>query len=123
MKRIAALALGAALSLGILTGCGGGSGQTVQMTVVMGEGGVWIYEPDTITVNKGDKIELTLINKDAAQPHSLLIPDLNFNSGEVAINSQGTFTVNASKAGEFQFYCDVPGHKEVGMVGKITVQG
>jgi len=116
------LALGAVLTLGVLTGCGGSSGETKQMTIVMGEGGVWTFNPDHITANKGDKIELTLINKDAAQPHSLLIPDLNFNSGEIAPNSEGTFTITASKKGEFQFYCDIPGHKEVGMVGKITVQ-
>ena len=25
-------------------------------------------------------------------------------------------------AGEYEFYCNIPGHKEAGMVGKLTVQ-
>lgn len=121
MNRTVALALTAALSLGVLAGCGGGSGKTTQLTVTLGEGGKWTFNPDTITANKGDKIEVTLVNKDTAQPHSLVIPDLNFKSGEVAIGKEAKFTINASKSGTFDFWCDVPGHKEGNMIGKITV--
>ncbi|MGI8484578.1 MAG: plastocyanin/azurin family copper-binding protein [Thermomicrobiales bacterium] len=27
-----------------------------------------------------------------------------------------------AKAGTYQYYCSVPGHKEAGMVGKLTVK-
>lgn len=120
MKKVVLLALVAILSLGILAGCGGGGAGTT-LEVIMGEGGAMTYSPATLTVKKGDKVSVKLINKDAAQAHSFLIPDLKVKSSQVAPGKTETINFTADKAGTFEFYCDVPGHKEGGMVGKMTV--
>ena len=122
MKKVVLLALVAVLPLGILAGCGGGGGGAgTTLEVIMGEGGAMTYSPATLTVKKGDKVSVKLINKDAAQAHSFLITDLKVKSSQVAPGKTETINFTADKAGTFEFYCDVPGHKEGGMVGKMTV--
>lgn len=120
-KKLAALGLVAALSLGLLAGCGGGGGNVNKVTVEMGEGGNFVFKPATVTVKKGDTVEMTLINKDTGAEHSFVATDLNAKSPKVAAGATQTYTFKATKEGTFEFFCDVPGHKEGNMVGKITV--
>lgn len=123
MKKIFALVLMAVLSLGILTACGGGGGgATKEITVEMGEGGAMTFKPANLEVAKGENVKLTLINKDPGQAHSLVITALNFKSKQLAPNTQEVYTFKADKAGNHDFFCDVPGHKDAQMVGKINVK-
>lgn len=123
MKKIFAMVLMAVLSLGILTACGGGGGgATTELTVTMGEGGSMEFNPKTVEVNKGDSVKLTLINKDPGQAHSFVSTPLNFKSKQLAPNTQEVYTFKADKAGNHEFFCDVPGHKDAQMVGKINVK-
>lgn len=119
-KKLAALGLVAALALGILAGCGGG-GNTAKLTINLGENGAFVFNPSTLTVKKGDNVEVTLVNKDTAAEHSFVATDLNAKSPKVAAGATQTYTFKADKEGTFDFWCDVPGHKEGNMVGKITV--
>lgn len=93
-----------------------------KLTVVMGRDGAMAFEPSTLTVRRGSVVELTLVNKDAAQSHSLVIVDLNVKSRQVMPGETAKLTFSAAKAGSFRLYCDVPGHKDAGMVGAIYVQ-
>ncbi len=84
------------------------------------EASQWQFSPDTITVNKGDTVQITLVNKDVS--HGISIPDFGFDlkagAGE---NATGQFT--ADKAGTFGFRCNVfcgEGHKE--MTGTLVVK-
>ena len=36
-------------------------------------------------------------------------------------NDHGELVFEATEAGEYEFYCSVPGHREAGMVGKIII--
>jgi len=120
MKKIAVLVLIAILSLGVLTACGGG-GETKKLEVLMGENNEFKYNPNTLPVKKGENVEVTLVNKDTAQAHTFIIKDLNVKSGQVQPGKSETVKFKATKTGEFETVCDVAGHKEGGMVGKITV--
>ncbi|HEY3363793.1 MAG TPA: cupredoxin domain-containing protein [Symbiobacteriaceae bacterium] len=122
MKKILVFALAAVLSLGILAGCGGG-GKTVPLTVNMGENGAMTYSPATLSVAKGDAVEVTLVNKDSAQAHSFIINELNVKTEQVPAGTTKKTTFKADKAGTFEYYCDVPGHKDGGMHGTLTVKG
>ncbi|MDF2628712.1 MAG: hypothetical protein K0R39_2543 [Symbiobacteriaceae bacterium] len=121
MKKALIFAIVAVLSLGILTACGGGGGNTVKLQVIAGENGEMKYNPETLTAKKGDKIELTLVNKDSAQPHTFIIEKFNGKTKQVQPGQQETITFTANAAGDIEFLCDVPGHKDGGMVGKLTV--
>ena len=57
----------------------------------------WGYEPDTITVNRGDKVRITIDNIDAL--HGIRIPEL-----EISGNSAVEFIVD--ETGEFVWYCN-----------------
>lgn len=121
MKKVFILAIVAVLSLGILTACGGGGGAAKKIEVIAGENGEMKYNPEVLTAKKGEKIELTLVNKDAAQTHSLIISKFNAKTKQVQPGKSETITFTANATGDIEFICDVPGHKEGGMVGKITV--
>lgn len=123
MKKMALLALVAVLALGLLAGCGGGAGGAAKtLTVNMGEGGAFKFNPDNLSVAKGDTVNVTIVNKDSAQAHTFLLPDFNVKSTQVAPGKTETLKFTASKTGNFSFYCDVPGHKDGGMTGKLEVK-
>jgi uncharacterized cupredoxin-like copper-binding protein len=44
------------------------------------------------------------------------------NGREVEPGKTGELVWRFSKAGEFEFACLIPGHREAGMVGKIVVK-
>jgi uncharacterized cupredoxin-like copper-binding protein len=114
---LAALAIAAVL---IVTGCGGGqtsSGKTSEVTLTLTE---FKFTPDTINAKVGERVKVTLDNKGALK-HNIKQADLNIDTA-VEAGQTATFEFTPTKAGTFDFDCDVPGHKEAGMVGKIVVQ-
>lgn len=123
MKKLM-LVLVAVLALGVLAACGGGGGGAAakEITVELGANGEWKFNPEVIEVAKGEKVKVNLVNKDAAQPHSFVVAALNAKSTQVPANSTGSVEFTANQTGEFELICDVPGHKEAGMVGKIVVK-
>ena len=99
-------------------GAAGGAGGTVDMTAVD-----YKFNPSDPTLNHGD-VTFRLTN-DGQQPHSLEIEDVNGQDQELESDVQpgdsNTLTVNLP-SGKYEFYCPVPGHKELGMEGEITVK-
>ena len=72
------------------------------------------YSPDSITVNKGDKVRLKINNADVL--HGIRIPDLNLKGNEFV-----EFTAN--KTGEFIWYCtNMCGEGHRTMKGKLIVK-
>ena len=124
MKKLVMLVLVAVMSLGVLTACGGGgsSAPAKEITVNMGIDGAMTFEPDVLEVDKGTKLKITLVNKDPSVAHTFLIPALNVKSSQVPAGGTEVIEVTANKQGNHEIICDVPGHKESGMVGKINVK-
>lgn len=98
---------------------GGGAAQQVRIT------GLDIrYEPTTLTVRSGSTVRLTL-NNTGALVHDWVVDDLEgkkVSTGDVGAGRTGTVDFTPTRAGTYDFYCIQPGHKEAGMVGKLTVQ-
>ncbi|MGE5674145.1 MAG: cupredoxin domain-containing protein [Mycobacterium leprae] len=124
MKKLFTLGLIAVLAATLLTACSGGAGggKTVPLTLTMGENNQMKFNPATITVDKGSTVQLTLVNKDTAQAHDFTVPDFNVMSPNVGPGQSATIKFTANKAGTFTFFCSVPGHRENGMQGTITVK-
>lgn len=74
----------------------------------------FVYSPDTITVNKGDRVKINIDNTDTT--HGIRIPDYN-------VKGEKWVEFTADKSGEFDFFCNVfcgTGHME--MQGKLIVK-
>lgn len=123
MKKLVMLVLVAMMALGVLTACAGGGGAAKELNVELGKDGQWKFTPDKLEVAKGDTVKINLVNKDTtSQAHSFVISVLNVKSQQIAAGGTGSVTVKADKTGEFDIICDVPGHKDAGMVGKLIVK-
>ena len=77
------------------------------------------FAPSTITVNKGDKVKITITSIDAV--HGFLLLDFNINE-KLEPNKPVTVEFLADKAGTFAFKCSVPcGSGHINMSGNLIV--
>jgi len=69
----------------------------------------------------GQPVTLVLDNSEAESEHAVFFPALGVRlfaqAGEIVHK-----TVIFDKPGEFTFVCDLPGHREAGMAGKLVVR-
>lgn len=79
-----------------------------------------IVNPELV-VNQGDTVRITVVNGDPVM-HDLKIDAFNVFTGELLADEQ-TVTVEfvANHAGDFEYYCSVPGHRDIGMKGLLRV--
>lgn len=104
---------------------------TIEFTLktMLGEGGFYflgvggeidgIKNPD-LHVKEGDIVKVTLINGDGVE-HDLVI----FGRMAEHVKEKGEAThlvFRADEAGEYSYYCAVPGHREAGMEGLLIVE-
>ncbi len=79
------------------------------------------FEPDEISASAGEDLEITLDNTDG-QPHTFTLDEADFEiEADGGESESGTLSV-PDEAGEYEFYCSVPGHRESGQVGTLTVE-
>jgi uncharacterized cupredoxin-like copper-binding protein len=70
---------------------------------------------------KAGKVTLVMANPSQLS-HSIAIQGGSVNMAGPVVGPGGTSTVSASlKPGTYTFYCTVPGHREAGMFGTLTV--
>ncbi|MGH6835580.1 MAG: cupredoxin domain-containing protein [Methylocella sp.] len=78
------------------------------------------FSPATVLVDAGGAVTLVLDNSGAETEHGLFVPALGFRlqakAGEIA-RKDTVF----EKPGKYEFICDLPGHREAGMTGKLIV--
>jgi plastocyanin len=68
------------------------------------------------------KVEIRMKNT-SSTPHDIAISGAGVNQVGPIVSNGGSSTVNAHlKPGKYTFYCSVPGHREAGMVGTLTVK-
>ena len=108
-------------AVGLVAACGGQSGQPAGSTMVtMTE---YKFDPSQINAKAG-KVDFYLVNAGTVA-HDMVITDSTGKSVAkselVSAGDSFNFSIDNLPAGSYQFYCDVPGHKESGMVGTLTV--
>ena len=77
----------------------------------------------TLRVNDGDVVQVSLVNNDGIE-HDVVFPE--FKAGTDRVNRKGASSVTvfrADKAGEYAYFCSLPGHRQAGMEGKLVVGG
>jgi uncharacterized cupredoxin-like copper-binding protein len=96
-------------------GNSGGSGGT---TVVATE---FAFDPSSFTLPADTDVELTLENAGVVE-HDIVVEELD--DRELVFADAGetvTETVNLP-AGSYTIYCSIPGHRDAGMEGSLTVE-
>ena len=78
------------------------------------------FKPNAITIPANTDVTVTFKNT-GFLPHDFSIDALSISTGSINGGQETSVTINAS-AGTYQFYCNVPGHKDAGMVGVLTVK-
>lgn len=109
--------------------------------VTMGESdGKMLFAPARLEVKKGDQIKFVLRN-DGELDHEFVLastadnrehaeamqknPDMAHeepNGRQIAPKKTGEIVWKFTKAGEFEYACLIPGHRDAGMTGKIVVK-
>ena len=80
------------------------------------------FQPNQITAEPGQVVAITLSNPDSIK-HDFVVDDIGGESIQVELQprQEVTFTITMpDEPGEWQFYCSVPGHRELGMEGIIV---
>jgi uncharacterized cupredoxin-like copper-binding protein len=111
------------------------------VTIAMSEkDGKMLFVPDRIEVRRGEQVKFALRNNGELD-HELVVatleenlkhaiemqknPDMEHddpNAKRLAPKKSGEIVWQFTKAGEFDFSCLIPGHREAGMTGKIVVK-
>jgi uncharacterized cupredoxin-like copper-binding protein len=112
----------------------------VQITMRETEDGKMLFVPDRIHVRKGEQVRFLLRNNGAVDHEIVLAtleenlrhaeemrknPDMEHddpNARRLAPRKSGEILWRFTKAGEFDFSCLIPGHREAGMFGTIIVK-
>ena len=99
------------------------------------------FRPDLIEVRQGEQIHFVLKNVDQLKDHEFMLatkeenlehvemmkakPNMEHNDPNAKrLRSKETKEMywRFTKPGEFEFSCNIPGHREAGMVGKVIVK-
>jgi plastocyanin len=130
IRWMAAALAAAALAL---AGCGGSSNKTSSsgsggaaggsggstLAIAASPSGALKFTNSTLTAKAG-KVKIAFTNK-SSTPHGVVITGNGVNAHtSVITNGNASATANL-KPGKYTFYCPVPGHRQAGMVGTITV--
>src|SRR3954454_7581840 len=104
------------------TASGGASGgASSNLKVAADPGGALKFDKSSLSAKSGN-VTITMDNPSDV-PHGVAIEGNGVDKDGQVVNKGGKSTVTASlKPGTYEFYCPVPGHKQAGMEGKLTVK-
>jgi plastocyanin len=100
------------------------SGPVTTLDVSSPSDGGLVFNPDGLQAKPGN-VQIDYDNPSPV-PHSIAVATANGNViGEVQPFSGGkqALDLNDLKPGKYVYYCTVPGHREAGMEGDLTVVG
>ena len=106
------------------TGATGATGATESLDVSSPADGGLVFEPNGLMAKPGN-VTITYDNPSPV-PHSIAVATSNGNVlGQVQPFTNNSESVQLSNLapGSYVFYCTVPGHREAGMEGNLTVTG
>jgi len=117
-----------------------GDPRKVTRTIRVSMNDTMRFEPQDVTVRKGETVRFVVANKGAVlhemvlgtaqalKDHAELMkkhPGMEHDEPSMAHvkpGAAGEIVWQFTQAGEFQFACLIPGHFEAGMVGKVVVK-
>jgi uncharacterized cupredoxin-like copper-binding protein len=102
-------------------GAGAAAGSSGTLHLNADPGGALRFNTNSLTVSVG---KVTLVMDNPSQlSHSIAITGNGVSAAGEVVGPAGRSTVSATlKPGTYTFYCTVPGHREAGMSGTLTVR-
>ncbi|WKZ25676.1 MAG: cupredoxin domain-containing protein [bacterium] len=90
-------------------------------SVITVEGGSTYFKPNVIRVKQGQLVKIEFKNVEGN--HNFVLDEFDIETKEIGPNqiTEGIEFI-ADKVGEFEFYCSVSNHRQLGMVGKLIVE-
>ncbi len=82
--------------------------------------GNYSFDEEQLVVNEGDLVELVVYNRQGQ--HALVIDEFNVDTGHIPAGMAVEVRFIADETGEFEYYCSVGSHRQVGMVGTLVVE-
>lgn len=98
-------------------GGGGAAAEAIVETVTLSD---FKIEPKNATVKAG-QIILDVINRGPSE-HNLAIPGIGATQN-LKVGQEAEWDIGILESGTYTWYCSIPGHKEAGMEGTLTVTG
>ena len=99
-------------------GGGDGGGETIQLAAP--EDGSLVFAPSELSAAAG---EVTIdFDNPSSNPHGVAIEGNGVEEASDNVTGDSTSVTATLEAGEYTFYCPVPGHREGGMEGTLTVE-
>lgn len=101
---------------------GGSAGSASTLDVEADPSGSLAYTTDTATAKAG-KVTVNFTNSSPV-PHDVAIEDSSGETiAETEVLAEGSDSTTAElEPGEYTFFCSVPGHRQAGMEGTLTVK-
>jgi plastocyanin len=96
---------------------GGGGGETIK--IAADPSGALKFQQTELTAKAG-KATIDFDNP-ASVAHAVEIEGVEGSETDTVTGEKTSVTVDL-KPGKYEFFCPVPGHKEAGMVGTLTVE-
>jgi uncharacterized cupredoxin-like copper-binding protein len=109
----------------ILGACGGGDGtQPAPASKTFSvDATEFAFAPNTFTAKVGEAVSFTVTNNGTLEHNFVVFDPSGAELGRVVIPAGRSANVNVtpSAAGTYALVCDIPGHREAGMEGALTV--
>lgn len=99
------------------------SGKLVELPVsgkITVVGKEFKFIPSAIRVKEDQQVTIVFKNEGRLS-HNLTIPELGLHTDTIQSGTQATIHFTAKRTGTYQFWCTVPGHKQAGMIGKVSI--
>ena len=98
-----------------------GGGASSNLKVSADPSGQLKFDKASLSAKSGN-VTITMDNPSSV-PHGVAVEGNGVDKTGSVVNKGGTSTVTASlKPGKYTFYCPVPGHRQAGMEGTLTVK-
>lgn len=113
--------------------------RTIEIAMREGDGKM-LFAPNTIDVTVGEQVRFKLVNEGEVEHEFVLgtpqeitehaemmqaMPDMKHsdpNAARLQPKATSDIVWKFTSAGAFEFACLIPGHREVGMVGRVVVR-
>ena len=99
---------------------GGGGGDAVTIMLAADPGGALAFDQTELTAAAGE-VTIEFMNE-SGLPHNVEVEGNGIEEVSETITEGSTSLTLTLEPGEYEFYCAVPGHREGGMEGTLTVE-